>query len=423
MQTPTIVVDAGHGGHDPGAVIGQVRESDLARLWVHDLALELHRRGHFAWLTRTGDEYFSIAHRAEIANQREADCFVSVHFNQGTPGATGFQVLHARGSARGQALAEAIWRRVQPATGKGTRGGVFTDASVHVGYTSEAKAFFDTLDTVIPRVDRDRLTHARFGERTYRTLGVLRQTKMPAVLLEVGFLTDPTELERLVDGDHRTRVVSAIADGVEEWLGARWIGADEPAAPTVPAITPQVVGAQEAPTTPPFDRPIILAERRGPSMFKPAIAGRYVHNKVEEVEIEHELLWDLLALYGQVRTIRSASITQLWHMARDLTLALDRWGRRMGGISGAEKMDVALNVAWDWIQRHGGLDALRERIIDALGDSLPGRLVAPLVRWLLKPAVLERIIRGVLELAVAEIRKLVTPDDDDADEAATPAAA
>lgn len=185
MARPLVCIDAGHGGRDPGAVTGGVRESDLALEYAVSLATEIESRGGAVRLTRDADRTTTLAARANAANAAGAAVFVSLHLNAAErPNAHGFQVFHAAGSARGERLAGLIWERV--AAARTQWAGVYPDESPACG-----------------------------GRRLY----VLRATKMPAVLLELGFLTNELDRAVLLDPAHRQAVCRAVADALDVFLG------------------------------------------------------------------------------------------------------------------------------------------------------------------------------------------------------------
>lgn len=216
-----ICVDPGHGGTDPGAVVGDVREADVALEYAHGLEAALNQVGATVILTREGDVAVDHAKRCRIANDVRADAIVSLHCNASSNSrAEGVQIFHAAGSVKGEELARAIFQRITAAEPQaGSWAGVFPDGSVYTGYTSEASAYAASLPAKLPWAERDRRVRERFGDRTYRTLYVLRGTRMPAVLVELGFLTSPADRGRLTDPERRTLICRAIADGVADWLG------------------------------------------------------------------------------------------------------------------------------------------------------------------------------------------------------------
>ncbi|GAA2216823.1 N-acetylmuramoyl-L-alanine amidase [Micromonospora olivasterospora] len=181
----TVVIDPGHGGTDPGVVVpdGPLRwtEADLA----HDLASRLEGRlaaaGVRVQLTRgpASGSCLSDVERAHLANSLGADVFISLHTDgHVNPAADGVATYHygtdnGVTSATGERLAGLVQREIVARTGL-----------------------------------RDCRTHAKSWE-------LLRLTRMPAVRVEVGYLTSPTDRERLVDPRFRDRVVEAIVAAVQ----------------------------------------------------------------------------------------------------------------------------------------------------------------------------------------------------------------
>lgn len=187
MTPPLICIDPGHGGTDPGAVAGGVRESDVALAYALAIGAELARRGLGVLYTRETDRYLELAARAQITNDRGATLFISVHCNASTSeGPHGFQVFHATGSTAGRMLASTIYAAAVRVAGESRWSGTFPDESPQCG-----------------------------GRRLY----VLRATRMAAVLLELGFLTHPTERADLEDPVTRGEFARAIAGAVEAHLG------------------------------------------------------------------------------------------------------------------------------------------------------------------------------------------------------------
>jgi N-acetylmuramoyl-L-alanine amidase len=172
-----VCIDPGHGGSDPGAV-GKVpfrlQEKDVTlavSLFLHDELLQL---GHTVILTRKQDRTLSLSARAAFANRFNADLFVSIHANAAasvTP--EGMEVFHFPGSARGQFMASRILDRMLEAfPGHKNRG----------------------------------VKEANFA--------VLRLSRMPAVLVELEFLTHPEQLRFLADEANQRRLANAIAGGI-----------------------------------------------------------------------------------------------------------------------------------------------------------------------------------------------------------------
>lgn len=165
-------------------------------------------------------------------------------------------------------------------------------------------------------------------------------------------------------------------------------------APSLPA--PDIVEASDSPPQIKLD------------MAKLPLAQRFTHRKTSSALVADELLEQLVDLYGEMKDLPDASLGELWRIARDLTTAVDRWARKIGGMPGEKKMEIALEVAWEFIEWLGGADDLRDIIVKALGDRPLGKLTGWAARQILTDANLRRIVELVLDLAVREIHELAT---------------
>ena len=199
-----VQLDAGHGGEDSGCISphGGLYEKDL----VLDVALRageiLEARGIEVVYTRTNDTFVSLAGRSGIAAKRKADAFVSVHAN-----------FAESQSARGIETFTLPFANMASTSGEK---GVATVA--RVGNAN------DRLNTIlgheIQRRMPGRLGEADRGLRHAR-FQVLRDTPCPAVLIEIGFLSNPTDSRNLASGWYRDRIALAIADGVAAFSARR----------------------------------------------------------------------------------------------------------------------------------------------------------------------------------------------------------
>jgi N-acetylmuramoyl-L-alanine amidase len=170
-----VVIDPGHGGHDRGGMPGQrLAEKGFTLDTAKRLARVLgNGTGIKVVLTRDDDTFVSLKERTNIANQYAGSdaIFVSIHFNAGRrEGAYGIETYY--NNQRGYRLA----------------------ASVH------------------PRVIRAMASIDR-GIR-HRGYWVLRKNRLPAILVECGFLTNPAEAARISDSQSRERLARAIADAI-----------------------------------------------------------------------------------------------------------------------------------------------------------------------------------------------------------------
>lgn len=181
-----IVVDPGHGGQDHGGSSLGPPEKEVALDYALMLGLSLQRRGYRIMLTRTDDRFVPLSERANKANEAAADLFVSVHANaSGNEKARGPWTLHAVGAKRAKEIGASLQKAMVEVLG-GKADAVYPDGE---GWTGG------------------------------RRLAVLRQTRMPAVLLELGFLTNQQDMELITNPDVRKRVCEAVASAIHWELG------------------------------------------------------------------------------------------------------------------------------------------------------------------------------------------------------------
>ncbi|MFT9850509.1 N-acetylmuramoyl-L-alanine amidase [Aneurinibacillus sp. REN35] len=191
-----IVIDPGHGGADPGASGNGLKEKDITLSIAKRVAKHLENMGVNVCLTRSDDNVFSsdkaadLKARAEFANRLDADYFISIHINAG--GGTGFESYVAKSAANQEA------GRCQ-----------------HIVHSEVASVF---TNAGLP--DR--------GEKT-ANFAVLRQTSMPAILLEFGFVDYAKDVAQLKNPEFLNAVAEAVARGT-----ARALHVENPA-PSLPA--------------------------------------------------------------------------------------------------------------------------------------------------------------------------------------------
>lgn len=163
-----ICLDAGHGGKDSGAVWRKTKEAAIVLQIVRRLAKKL---GSEVVLTRKNDTYISLKRRCEIANSSGANLFISIHINSSSvpPKKGGAEVWYYQGSKAGKRLASIIARKI------GAKRGV------------KAGRFY-----------------------------VLKHTRMPAVLIECGFINVKEDREKLLSPAYQEWLAEKIAEAIKE---------------------------------------------------------------------------------------------------------------------------------------------------------------------------------------------------------------
>lgn len=197
----TVVIDAGHGGHDRGASSASGFEKDYTLAVVSELKLALEAKGLRVLLTRTDDTFIPLPGRAQRVNDTRDAIFVSVHFNSANDGgaANGFEVFAM--TPRGAASTGDPAVRLDQF--RGDPGNDFDDASLAL-----ATCVHHSLLGHLPETDRG-VKRARFA--------VLRLSRAPAVLVEGGFLSNATESQRINDVAWRKSLAESIAQGIQSF--------------------------------------------------------------------------------------------------------------------------------------------------------------------------------------------------------------
>lgn len=221
----TIVVDAGHGGHDSGAVgPGGLMEKDLVLDVTRRVAKLLEDRLDVkVRLSRDSDTFVALRDRTSLANRERADLFVSIHANAHRVAASeGVEVYflssEATDSAARQVAAteNSVAQLEKPANGKGgARADVVKSILWELAqseYQAESSRLAETvLDTMTQSL--------KIPNRGVKQAGfyVLGGAAMPAILVEIGFVTNPKEEKRLKESRYRDEIARAIVSGLGDY--------------------------------------------------------------------------------------------------------------------------------------------------------------------------------------------------------------
>ena len=174
-----IVIDAGHGGTDPGSVKQGIQEKDINLQIALKLQKRLKTKGYKVVMTRDDDTAISLRNRAKLANQVKGDLLISIHQNS------------------------------------------FRDASVHgieVFYTPGKETYDDRLANCIQEA---LINYTQAKDRHVRevtNLLVIRESNMAACLIESAYLSNDTERELIQTKDYQDKVVTGIMEGIENFL-------------------------------------------------------------------------------------------------------------------------------------------------------------------------------------------------------------
>ena len=173
-----IIIDAGHGGTDPGSVKQGVQEKNINLQIALKLQKRLETKGYKVVMTRTDDTAISLINRTKLANKAKGDLLISIHQNS------------------------------------------FRDASVHgieVFYTPGKETYDDRLANCIQEA---LISYTQAKDRHVReitNLLIIRESNMSACLIESAYLSNDTERELIQTKDYQDKVVTGIIEGIENF--------------------------------------------------------------------------------------------------------------------------------------------------------------------------------------------------------------
>ena len=217
---PLVVIDAGHGGHDPGAVAPQsgTREKDITLSIARAIRDELVKGGRVrVALTRDGDSFLILQERAEIARALRADLFISVHADATTvadaSGATIYTLSEVASDRRSAELA-ARENKADVINGVNLSG---KDAGVSSILIDLAQRETMNASSRFADLLRREASALPFKGDYHRMAGfaVLKAPDTPAILLEVGYVTNPADVARLMSPAGKAAIATGIRRAVD----------------------------------------------------------------------------------------------------------------------------------------------------------------------------------------------------------------
>ncbi len=224
LSVRTILIDPGHGGRDPGAIgLNGTQEKDL----VLDIALRLYARlqqhPHYrVLLTRDHDRSLSLRQRVEMANQMQADLFLSLHFNVLPQRSINLVETYYFGTE--------VTKHTAAIVAKENRGSQitmneFNTLMAQVGdrlKIQESRLFATAIQRALFAELRQHDPHIIDAGIKSAPFLVLLGLRVPGVLAEISCLSHPPEEERLNSGQYRERIAAALEQGVLDYLDPSW---------------------------------------------------------------------------------------------------------------------------------------------------------------------------------------------------------
>ncbi len=217
LSVHTIMIDAGHGGKDPGAQGYGLREKDVALRMALSLGQVLKKRGYRVLYTRTTDDFIPLPERTDMANSKKADLFISVHCNASTDPTVHGLETYSLNLARTADAGRVAARENSASDNKN-----ISDLQMILTALMLNSKVKESLD-LARNVQGESLSALR-GQWPVSDHGnreapfyVLMGAKMPSVLVEIGYITNQTESARFKSDDYLRRLADGIANGVDEY--------------------------------------------------------------------------------------------------------------------------------------------------------------------------------------------------------------
>jgi N-acetylmuramoyl-L-alanine amidase len=219
---PIVVIDAGHGGRDPGArsVSGDVVEKDLTLALARELRDDLVQRGRVrVAMTRDDDRYLSLEDRAVVARGVGAAMFVALHMDSApnplARGASVYSLADVASDAEAARFAAAENGDSAPGEGNGSVDAMLSDLAMRDQMGASAALASRLVNKSAGRFE------LRPEPHRFAAFHVLRRAQTPAVLFESGYLSNVDDEALLRDPKHRADIALALAQAIEADVAAR----------------------------------------------------------------------------------------------------------------------------------------------------------------------------------------------------------
>jgi N-acetylmuramoyl-L-alanine amidase len=221
-----IVIDAGHGGHDTGAIGGGKREKDLVLQIAKRLERQLKKRGHPVYMTRKRDRFLKLPQRTKIADKKKAVVFISIHANSVPKskrnrihGIETFFLQNTR-DAKSQRIAARENKSVLKGTTKLSRNVIIDSVLTGPKIVESNKLAIDVQRRMITNL-RTKYSGVKDSGVRHAPFWVLVGASRPSILVEVGYISHPRERKRLFLPKYQELLAKGIAEGVDNYLRNR----------------------------------------------------------------------------------------------------------------------------------------------------------------------------------------------------------
>lgn len=218
LRIKTIVIDAGHGGKDPGTIGNGIIEKEQTLIFAKELGKKLQKAGYTVYYTRTNDTYIALEKRTEFANNKKADLFISVHCNSNTDKTiAGFETyyLSTKGSDK-RATFVASRENGVSANKLNSLQIILSDITLD-SKQEESK-------NIAGYIQHNVLVQTRKHSHSIKDKGVrsapffvLLGARMPSVLVELGYVSNKQDANTLLKTSYRSAVVEGVVEAIASY--------------------------------------------------------------------------------------------------------------------------------------------------------------------------------------------------------------
>ena len=218
-RNPVIVLDAGHGGKDPGTTgVSGIQEKSIVLATALETKRQLQAKGYTVHMTRSDDTFIQLAQRRALAQRVKADLFISIHANASPSASSQGADVYVWGKANSEharqiALAENAADKIDGLPNVGNKNVNAIISDMMQAQTSTDSAKFGKL--LLAQFGK--FAKLRKGSVETTDFVVLRSINVPSVLIELGFLSNPDEEKQLSNNNQRRRFAIAIAEAVQQY--------------------------------------------------------------------------------------------------------------------------------------------------------------------------------------------------------------
>jgi len=218
LTVKTIMIDPGHGGKDPGAVANGLREKDINLRFSTILGKKLAEKGFTVHYTRTTDVFLPLEQRTAMANVKKADLFLSIHCNANhSTRVSGLETYSLNLAKTNDAVRIAARENAVDPRAISDLQFILTDLMVNSKIKESRDLAADVQNNTLAHVRRKwQIQNNGVREAPFY---VLMGAKMPSILIELGYITNPTEAKRLKTDAYLEYLARGVVDGVLAYKG------------------------------------------------------------------------------------------------------------------------------------------------------------------------------------------------------------